>query len=116
MGEKRQESQPLAQGQAVPPDRTSWWAKMQQRFPTLQRKRGVALVAGLMILPLFGLLGLLALRNRHDSGNDGATGGTAGQALITDDTYFYGQSEPVYPSRKYPSNSIWLFLHAEWSI
>ena len=21
---------------------------------------------------------------------------------ITDDTYFYGQSEPVYPSRKWP--------------
>jgi hypothetical protein len=27
--------------------------------------------------------------------------GAAAQANITDDTFFYGQSPPVYPSRKY---------------
>lgn len=54
-----------------------------------------------MILPLFGLLGLLALRNRGDGGGDGDAGIASGQQLINDDTYFYGQSEPVYPSRKH---------------
>ncbi|KAI1465934.1 glycoside hydrolase family 3 protein [Daldinia caldariorum] len=51
-----------------------------------------------MIVPLFGLLGLLALRNRNGSNGDEAADGSTSQALITDDTYFYGQSEPVYPS------------------
>lgn len=74
---------------------------MQQRFPILQRKRGVALVIAIMVLPLFGLLGLLALRNRGGNGSDSA-GGAGSSGLVTDDTYFYGQSEPVYPSRKYP--------------
>ncbi|KAI1389655.1 glycoside hydrolase family 3 protein [Hypoxylon trugodes] len=97
MSEVKQDHQTTSQDQAVPPDRSTWWARLQQRFPILQKKSGVALVVGLMILPLFGLLGLLALRNRGGSG--GANGDSAsGQKLITDDTYFYGQSEPIYPS------------------
>ncbi|KAI0386848.1 glycoside hydrolase family 3 protein [Hypomontagnella monticulosa] len=97
MAEMKQNHQTISQHQAVPPDRSTWWGRMQQRFPMLQRKRGVALVIGLMILPLFGLLGLLALRNRGNGG-DGTAGIASGQQLINDDTYFYGQSEPVYPS------------------
>ena len=72
---------------------------LKKRFPILQKKRGKALVVGLAILPLFGLLGPLALRNRHDGSGSGGASGTEGD-LITDDTFFYGQSEPVYPSRK----------------
>ncbi|KAK5629163.1 hypothetical protein RRF57_004878 [Xylaria bambusicola] len=72
---------------------------LKRRFPILQKKRGKALVVFLAILPLFGLLGLLALRNHHGgSGNDGASGSEGDH--ITDDTFFYGQSDPVYPSRK----------------
>lgn len=86
----------------MPPDRSTWWGRLQQRYPVLQKKRGKALLVALMILPLFGLLGLLALRNRGDGGSGGGAGGADGDTqLITDDTYFYGQSEPVYPSRKY---------------
>ncbi|KAI4861740.1 glycoside hydrolase family 3 protein [Hypoxylon rubiginosum] len=85
--------------QAMPPDRSTWWGRLQQRYPVLQKKRGKALLVALMILPLFGLLGLLALRNRGDGGSGGGAGGADGDTqLITDDTYFYGQSEPVYPS------------------
>lgn len=109
MAEIKQERQPLSQGQVLPLDQTSWWARMQQRFPILQKKRGVTLVVVLMILPLFGLLGLLALRNRHGDSGDGAAAASSGQALITDDTYFYGQSEPVYPSREYTHNKIMVY-------
>lgn len=87
--------------QAMLPDRSSWWARQQQRFPILQKKRGKALLIGLMILPLFGLLGLLALRNRDGgsgSGSDASGPGSGNSQFITDDTYFYGQSEAVYPS------------------
>ncbi len=74
---------------------------LKRRFPFLQKKRGVALVVALAILPLFGLLGLLALRNRHSSSPTGSNTPGSGNGIITDDTFFYGQSEPVYPSRKY---------------
>ncbi|RYO99737.1 hypothetical protein DL764_006725 [Monosporascus ibericus] len=77
---------------SAPPD-TGWFGRLKRRFPVLQRKRGKAL----LVLPLFGLLGLLALPNRG-GGDDGAAGEANAQDLITDDTYFYGQSEPIYPS------------------
>ncbi|KAI3326150.1 glycoside hydrolase family 3 protein [Xylariaceae sp. AK1471] len=61
----------------------------------------------LAILPLFGLLGLLALRNRHGSASDGNGAGGTGGDFITDDTYFYGQSEPVYPSPPMMGTGTW---------
>ncbi|KAJ3570985.1 hypothetical protein NPX13_g5542 [Xylaria arbuscula] len=79
---------------------------LKRRFPILQKKRGKALVVGLAILPLFGLLGLLALRNRHDGSGNGGASGTEGD-LITDDTFFYGQSEPVYPSPSMTGTGAW---------
>ncbi|KAI5927483.1 hypothetical protein F4810DRAFT_371184 [Camillea tinctor] len=94
----------LKQARPVPPNRSTWFGRLKQRFPILEKKRGVALVIGIMILPLFGLLGLLALRNH------GAGGGAAAAAsgdLITDDTYFYGQSEPVYPSPPMTGSGAW---------
>ncbi|RYP50569.1 hypothetical protein DL768_003965 [Monosporascus sp. mg162] len=81
---------------SAPPD-TGWFGRLKRRFPILQRKRGKALLVALLVLPLFGLLGLLALPNRG-SGDDGFAGEANAQDLITDDAYFYGQSEPVYPS------------------
>ncbi|RYP74100.1 hypothetical protein DL770_007660 [Monosporascus sp. CRB-9-2] len=81
---------------SAPPD-TGWFGRLERRFPILQRKRGKALVVALLVLPLFGLLGLLALPN-GGGGGDGVAGEANAQDLITDDTYFYGQSEPVYPS------------------
>ncbi|RYP66087.1 hypothetical protein DL771_007978 [Monosporascus sp. 5C6A] len=77
---------------SAPPD-TGWLGRLKRRFPILQRKCGKAL----LVLPLFGLLGLLALRNR-DGGDDGVAAEANARDLITDDTYFHGQSEPVYPS------------------
>ncbi|RYP80642.1 hypothetical protein DL769_002387 [Monosporascus sp. CRB-8-3] len=82
--------------QTSPPPDTGWFGRLKRRFPILQRKRGKALLVALLVLPLFALLGLLALRNR--GGDDGVAGEANAQDLITDDTYFYGQSEPVYPS------------------
>ncbi|KAI1459175.1 glycoside hydrolase family 3 protein [Annulohypoxylon moriforme] len=109
MAESKQSHPNISQGQAVlpqPPQQLSWWNRMQQRFPILRKKRGVALVIGIMILPLFGLLGLLALRNRGVSGSESA-GGAGSSDLITDDTYFYGQSEPVYPSPMMTGTGAW---------
>ncbi|KAI1778099.1 glycoside hydrolase family 3 protein [Hypoxylon cercidicola] len=94
--------------QAMSPNRSTWWGRLQQRFPILQKKRGKALLVALLILPLFGLLGLLALRNRGDGGSGNGAGGADGSSeLITDDTYFYGQSEPVYPSPAMTGSGAW---------
>lgn len=85
---------------SAPPD-VGWFGRLQQRFPTLQKKRGKALLIAVLCLPLLGLLGLLALRNRGGgAGDGGATPGASAGDVITDDTSFYGYSEPVYPSRE----------------
>ncbi|KAI1442897.1 glycoside hydrolase family 3 protein [Annulohypoxylon stygium] len=109
MAESKPDHPQISQGQAFlpqQPQQLSRWARMQQRFPILQRKRGVALVIAIMVLPLFGLLGLLALRNRGGNGSDSA-GGAGSSGLVTDDTYFYGQSEPVYPSPTMTGSGKW---------
>ncbi|KAI0406452.1 beta-glucosidase M [Xylaria palmicola] len=77
---------------------------LKQHFPILRKKRGVALVATLAILPLFGLLGLLALRNRHSDGGGGQSGD---DDVIANDAFFYGQSEPVYPSPPMEGTGAW---------
>ncbi|KAI0471265.1 beta-glucosidase M [Xylaria cf. heliscus] len=78
---------------------------LKQRFPILQKKRSRALIAGLLILPLFSLLGLLALRNRRH-GTSNSEGEGQGN-VITGDTYFYGHSEPVYPSPPTKGTGTW---------
>ncbi|KAI1485679.1 beta-glucosidase M [Biscogniauxia mediterranea] len=95
----------VKQARPVPPDRSTWFGRLKHRFPILEKKRGVALVIAIMILPLFGLLGLLALRNRG-AGGGAAIAGASGDP-ITDDTYFYGQSEPVYPSPAMTGSGAW---------
>lgn len=72
------------------------FSRIVERFPFLTTKRFKALLVVLVLLPL---LGLLALRNRSDGGDIAAQGSS--QGAITDDTHFYGDSEPVYPSREY---------------
>jgi hypothetical protein len=74
-----------------------WFARFRSRYPFFKKKRGIALLAFLAGLPLLGLLGLLALRRGGVSGDLGQ--GQSG--AISSDTYFYGQSEPVYPSRMF---------------
>ncbi|OTB00649.1 glycoside hydrolase family 3 protein [Hypoxylon sp. CI-4A] len=106
MAEIKQGHTAVSQGPVAPPGRSTWWARFQQRHPILQKKRGKALLIGLLILPLFGLLGLLALRNRHGD-SDGAEGSTGNSELITDDVYFYGDSEPVYPSPAMTGSGAW---------
>jgi beta-glucosidase len=84
-----------------PPPDVGCFGGLKRRFPILEKKRGKAIAILILILPLFGLLGLLALRNRDGSSTNGAVGdGTGSEAVITDDTHFYGYSEAVYPARK----------------
>ncbi|KAI0186452.1 beta-glucosidase [Xylaria flabelliformis] len=80
---------------------------LKQRFPILQKKRGKALVAALIIIPLLGLLGLLALRNRHGGTSAGGNGEGGQGDVVMDDTYFYGLSEPVYPSPSTNGTGTW---------
>lgn len=84
----------------APVNDTGWFSRMKQRHPFLGKKRGKALIILILLLPLLGLLGLLALRNRGASGLGDASGSAGTEGAISDDTYFYGQSEPVYPSRE----------------
>ncbi|KAH8195297.1 hypothetical protein TruAng_010546 [Truncatella angustata] len=87
---------------------TGWFAGLKQRHPFLTKKRGKALIVLLCLLPLLGLLGLLALRNRGGNGANGTGGGSGSpQGAITDDTFFYGQSEPVYPSPSMTGTGTW---------
>ncbi|ORY68807.1 glycoside hydrolase family 3 protein [Pseudomassariella vexata] len=85
---------------SLPVKDTGWSSRIKQRYPILQKRQGKALVITILLLPLLGLLGLLVLR--HGGYSSSATGvgggGGNGQNAITDDTYFYGLSEPVYPS------------------
>ncbi|KAJ8129033.1 hypothetical protein O1611_g4598 [Lasiodiplodia mahajangana] len=78
---------------------------LRQRFHNFKRKR---VVAALIILPLLGLLGLIALRNRGGgSSSHSANDPNDMQDLITNDTFFYGQSEPVYPSPPTKGTGAW---------
>ncbi|KAI1428630.1 beta-glucosidase M [Xylaria sp. FL1777] len=90
--------------QPVPATRTG---RLKRRFPLLQTKRGVALVVALATLPLLGLLGLLALRNRHSSSPSPSGTPGSGTNPIVYDSFFYGQSEPVYPSPPMTGTGAW---------
>ncbi|KAF3018171.1 hypothetical protein E8E14_010932 [Neopestalotiopsis sp. 37M] len=92
--------------QPAPVHDTGWWARMKARHPFLAKKRGKALIVFILCLPLLGLLGLLALRHSDGQHGGGAAGGGTTNA-ITDDTYFYGQSEPVYPSPSMAAAGTW---------
>ncbi|KEY66084.1 hypothetical protein S7711_09204 [Stachybotrys chartarum IBT 7711] len=62
-------------------------------------RRGLALLIAVPLILLSGLAGLAAL----DTGSSGSGGDGANaerQEVIQDDTHFYGDSPPVYPSRK----------------
>ncbi|KAI1332803.1 beta-glucosidase M [Xylariaceae sp. FL0255] len=99
----QQEPEPTAPYGTSPLPPTPPKRGLKQRFPILRKKRGKALIAIIAILPLFGLLGLLALQNRGSVyAGDGEQGG-----VIQDDTYFYGQSEPVYPTPSTNGTGSW---------
>jgi beta-glucosidase len=66
-----------------------------QRWPFLKTKRGIALIVVMILILLSGLAGLAALPKRGGSGSVAVA-----QDIISNDTYFYGQSPPVYPSRE----------------
>lgn len=57
------------------------------------------------VLLLLGLLGLIALPHGHPA-SDRDAGGRQSD-IITDDTFFYGQSEPVYPSPPMTGTGTW---------
>ncbi|KAI1438507.1 beta-glucosidase M [Xylaria sp. CBS 124048] len=96
----------MAASKSTVPVTTSQHLKLKDRFPILRKKRGKVLIAALVILPFFGLLGLLALRNRHGSGGAGAAQDSEGD-VITNDSFFYGQSEPVYPAPPMDGSGTW---------
>lgn len=106
-----QESPPLAAmadgaKPSPPPPRPGWWARLKQRWPFLGTKKGIAAIVLIVSLILLsGLAGLAALKhgNGGAAGSEGGgSGGGNGQPafVVTSDTYFYGLSEPVYPSRR----------------
>ncbi|TPX17584.1 uncharacterized protein E0L32_012118 [Thyridium curvatum] len=69
------------------------------------RKRGVALVViAVLVVVGGGLSGLAALRHR---GGGSSSSGAAASDEITDDTHFYGQSEPVYPAPEAKGTGEW---------
>ena len=81
--------------------KSGWLSRLTQRFPFLKTRRGIAiLVAVLLLIIGGGLAGLAALhRGAAAQSTDYSTPSQNGTGFITSDTYFYGQSPPVYPSR-----------------
>jgi beta-glucosidase len=76
----------------------SW---VTRKFPFLATRKG-KVIAVIVVLVIIGggLAGLAALPKKGENGGDG--GGQAGAVAgaITSDAHFYGESPPVYPSRK----------------
>ncbi|KAI1203373.1 glycosyl hydrolase family 3 N terminal domain-containing protein [Nemania serpens] len=79
-------------------------APVPQTRPIFKRKRFWVILA--ILVSLLGLLGLIALPRRGHPASDPDAGGTQGD-IITDDTFFYGQSEPVYPSPLMTGTGTW---------
>ncbi|KAI0390422.1 glycoside hydrolase family 3 protein [Xylariaceae sp. FL0594] len=84
----------------VPPHPPSKPPKTRFRDKVL-RKRFIPILL-LLLLPL---LGLLALRRSH--GSPHTANGPDNSNVIKDDAYFYGQSEPVYPSPPMAGTGTW---------
>lgn len=69
--------------------------RIRSRFPFLHSKKGIALVVGVVLLIVGGgLAGLAALPQSSGSEDDARP--------IAEDSFFYGLSPGVYPSRKSP--------------
>ncbi len=81
------------------------------RFPFLHTKKGIVITAVVILIIIGGgLAGLAALpkhRDSEQSGGGSGGGGSSGQ--ITSDSYFYGQSPAVYPSRESPFFSLYFY-------
>ncbi|KAJ0119340.1 hypothetical protein J7T55_013578 [Diaporthe amygdali] len=96
---------------AASSSRPGLWTRITNRFPFLQRKRGVAIVViAILVIIGGGLAGLAALRNRSgsSSGNAGSGGGTGNNPnAVQSDTYFYGQSPAVEPSPNISGIGTW---------
>ncbi|KAK7952278.1 beta-glucosidase [Apiospora aurea] len=90
---------PVQPGPAGTAPRRGCWSSLQEKFPILTKRPFQILLLLLCILP-FGLLGLLALRNRSHSDATCTSGdcSSGNKNAIKDDAYFYGQSQPYYPS------------------
>jgi len=98
----------LAPDPSKPPPKT-------HRFPFLHTRKGI-IITVLVVLVIIGggLAGLAALPKHRNGGQGGGdSGGGGGSGQITDDSYFYGQSPAVYPSREYlsvPDEKLWWLI------
>ncbi|CAK7209782.1 hypothetical protein SBRCBS47491_000557 [Sporothrix bragantina] len=83
-----------------------------QRVPFLRTRRRIAITVVVVVLVLGGGLSGLAALPKHSTKNIGGTispqGGTnSAPGLISNDTYFYGESPPVYPSPNMTGVGVW---------
>lgn len=79
------------------------WARITDKAPFLQTKKGIAITVAVVLVVIGGgLSGLAVLRNRGGggSGGRGNGGGNGGAGLVHSDEVFYGLSPAVYPSRE----------------
>lgn len=73
--------------------------RLRNRYPFLKTRKGIITVCiAVTLVLLCGLAGLAALRRGGGAGADGSDGGPGSAFVVHEDTFFYGQSEPVYPS------------------
>lgn len=94
-----------ASGAGAAPAKAGLWTRFTDKVPFLKTKKGLIItIIAILVIIGGGLAGLAALPNRRGTtGSNGSTGsgGGSSQNAISNDDYFFGQSPPVYPARKY---------------
>ena len=87
-------SSPLVAGQTPP-------ARPGGRFAFFKTKKGIIItVVVVLVIIGGGLAGLAALPKKGKNGGAGGEPEGLGADAVRSDDSFYGQSEPVYPSRR----------------
>lgn len=89
---------------AAAPAKAGLWTRFTDKVPFLKTKKGLVItIIAILVIIGGGLAGLAALPNRSGNGSDeptGSGGGASSQNAIASDSFFFGQSPPVYPSRE----------------
>ncbi|CAK7235414.1 hypothetical protein SBRCBS47491_009285 [Sporothrix bragantina] len=128
--EKRPYSDNTVSGQTLASpdlDKTSWLASQRAKLSFLRTQRGLAFTVFSILLIVGGSLSRLASVCSHNNVNNNGDNSvlharatlvtrdddnaTVVPGLITDDTYFYGESPPVYPSPDMTGVGTWVVAY-----
>lgn len=86
------------------PAQAGLWTRITDKVPFLKTKKGLAItIIAIVVIIGGGLAGLAGLPKPNDKLSRSVGPGEDGSSMqnaISSDSYFFGQSPPVYPSRE----------------